>query len=67
MMTNKLTYRQWMQAVDKIVERRTGLDMGMLPDWMSRDCYESGADPQTGADDCLEVAGYDEGVLVDEL
>jgi hypothetical protein len=57
-----MTYEQWMRAVDDAVEQLTGgLDQTMLPDWMSRDAFESGMTPAEGADECLLSAGwYDE-------
>lgn len=53
-----MTYEQWMKAVDLIVERTCGLQMDMLPDWLSRDAYEDGLTPEEGAEACLEEADY---------
>ena len=53
-----MTYEQWMKKVDIILEEKCGLPQYLLPDWLSRDCYESGASPQEGAEDCLEAIGY---------
>lgn len=55
-----MTYEQWMQAVDVIVENTCGLPMDFLPDWLSRDAYDDGATPEQGAELCLEEAGYRE-------
>ena len=64
-----MTYELWMKEVDRILEKRTGLDQMMLPDWLSRDAYESGMTPQEGADECLLSAGWepDDDEIVDEL
>lgn len=64
-----MTYELWMKEVDRILEKRTGLDQMMLPDWLSRDAYESGMTPQDGADECLLSAGWepDDDEIVDEL
>ena len=65
---NKLTYRQWMTEVEAKVEKITGLGFDMLPDWMSRDCYEMGLSVRDGVDICIEQIGYREFAerLVDE-
>jgi hypothetical protein len=55
-----MTYEQWMRAVNAILEQITGgLDQDMLPDWLSRDAYESGMTPQEGAEECLYSAGWE--------
>lgn len=63
-----VTYRQWMVDVNNIVEKRTGLPLNLLPDWLSRDSYEDGLTPQEGADVCLEQTGFleYEGRVLDE-
>jgi hypothetical protein len=53
-----MTYGQWKQAVNKIVENTCGLPMDMLPDWLSRDAYDDGLSPQEGAEMCLEESGF---------
>lgn len=53
-----MTYKQWMAAVDTIVERTCGVPMDCLPDWLSRDAYEDGLSPEDGAEICLERADY---------
>jgi hypothetical protein len=53
-----MTYREWMAAVDTIVEDACGLSMESLPDWLSRDAYDEGLTPQEGADECLDNAGF---------
>ena len=54
-----MTYEEWMTAVDAIVTKTCGLDMGFLPDWLSRDAYEDGLTPAEGATMCLEEAEFD--------
>ena len=53
-----MTYEEWMAAVDVIVTKTCGLDMGFLPDWLSRDAYEDGLSPEEGAEICLEESGF---------
>lgn len=55
-----MTYKQWMAAVDTIVEDTCGVPMEWLPDWLSRDAYDDGMTPQEGAELCLETAGFQE-------
>ena len=56
----KMTYELWMKSVNRILEKKTGgLDQEMLPDWLSRDAYESDMTPEEGADECLLSAGWD--------
>jgi len=65
-----ITYEQWMRKVNRILEKKTGgLDQDMLPDWMSRDAYESGMEPEDAADECLISAGWegDDEEIIDEL
>ena len=63
-----MTYEAWMKAVDAILEQITGgLDQQMLPDWLSRDAYESGMTPAEGADECLLSAGWEPDDEIDEL
>jgi hypothetical protein len=64
-----MTYAEWINRVDQIVDKRTGgMGLDVLPDWLSRDAYESGKSPEEGADECLLNAGWDDDSLVlDEL
>lgn len=61
-----LSYNAWMKLVDKRVQQMCGLSLDELPDWLSRDAFEDGLTPNEGADLCLESAGIDADVLVDE-
>lgn len=54
----KMSYRRWMQEVDRIVEDTCGLPTSLLPDWLSRDAFDQGCTPKEGAEMCLEEAGY---------
>lgn len=53
-----MSYRRWMQEVDKIVMEICDMSMAELPDWLSRDTYNEGLTPREGAEICLEEAGY---------
>ena len=55
-----MTYKEWMKEVDFILEEKCGLPQDCLPDWLSRDCYESGASPLEGANECHEVVGFND-------
>jgi hypothetical protein len=48
-----------MREVDRIVQSITGVSVHDLPDFMSRDMYETGSAPADGAADVLKGAGYD--------
>lgn len=62
-----MNYETWMQAVDNIISKETGLVQAELPDWLSRDAYNSGLTPQEGANECLTSIGFYQEMLVDEL
>lgn len=63
-----LTYERWMEQVDEILERRTGLlSQNELPDWLSRDAYESGMSAEQGVDVCLTQTNWDYDKVIDEL
>lgn len=61
-----MTYEQWMVEVDRLLEKRCGLGQMMLPDWLSRDAFESGMTPAEGADECLLSAGWEDDEYIDE-
>jgi hypothetical protein len=67
-MKSELTYRQWMNQVETMVEKVTGLTFDLLPDWLSRDSFEDGLSIQEAADTCLEQIGFleYEEALIDE-
>jgi len=61
-----MTYEQWVAAVNVIVEDKCGVPMEWLPDWLSRDAYDSELTPEEGAQECLQSAGfYDDERLVE--
>jgi hypothetical protein len=63
-----LTYERWMEQVDEILEKRTGLlSQNELPDWLSRDAYESGMSAAQGVDLCLTQTNWDYDKVIDEL
>jgi hypothetical protein len=62
-----MTYEQWKTAVSALVEDKCGVPMEWLPDWLSRDAYDSGASPQEGAELCLENSGFYESERLVEI
>jgi hypothetical protein len=62
-----MTYTEWMAAVDAVLEKRIGLVQLDLPDWLSRDAYEAGMQPEDAADECMTSAGWDVDEVIDEL
>lgn len=62
-----LSYDVWMRQVDEVLEKRTGLSQSELPDWLSRDAYESGMSAAQGADECLTQINWDYDQVIDEL
>lgn len=62
-----MTYEEWMKQVDVILESLAGIAQDELPDWLSRDAFESGMTPEEGANECLFSAGwYSDDDVVDE-
>ena len=58
-MTTTITYEQWMQDVDQVVGAIAfGLSVHDLPDFNSRDLFESGATAQEAAEEALEGADF---------
>ena len=58
-MTTTITYEQWMQQVDQVVGNIAfGLSVHDLPDFNSRDLFESGATAQEAAEEALENADF---------
>lgn len=62
-----MMYAVWIKQVDAIVEKRTGLGLDQLPDWLSRDAWAAGMTPKQGAEACLEQTRWEDCVLIDEL
>ncbi len=58
-MTTTITYEQWMQDVDQVVGAIAfGLSVHDLPDFNSRDLFESGTTAQDAAEEALENADF---------
>lgn len=58
-MAKTLTYEQWIQHVDQVVGNIAfGLSIHDLPDFNSRDLFESGATAQDAAEEALEGADF---------
>ena len=54
-----MTFDQWMQDVDQVVGAIAfGLSVHDLPDFNSRDLFESGATAQDAAEEALENADF---------
>ncbi len=53
-----MTYEEWMKAVDEILTTKIGLSSSDLPDFPSRDLYDSEVDPMEGAESCLQHSEF---------
>jgi hypothetical protein len=53
-----MTYKDWLKAVDVVVTNWVGVSLDDLPDWLSRDAYEDGLDPEEGAEEALVQIGF---------
>lgn len=62
-----MTYDDWMSAVDVDIFQLCGATQDMLPDWLSRDAFDSGMTPRQGALQCLQEVGIDLDEVQDEL
>lgn len=50
-----MTFEEWMRQVNRIIAKKLGgMTQDDLPDWNSRDCFDSGATPEDGANECIE-------------
>ena len=56
--TDKM-YLRWMEDVDDEVQSIAGVSVHDLPDFPSRDWFESGVAPAEAAEDVLAEAGWD--------
>lgn len=54
----KVTFEQWMQAVDQIIERLSGLTYLDLPDYPYYDWYEANITPKSAATRVLKSEGF---------
>lgn len=50
----KETYEEWMKQVDRHVYSLAGVSVHDLGDFMSRDMYQDGCDPEEAAQEALE-------------
>jgi hypothetical protein len=57
-MGDDMTYEEWLKAVDVIVTNWVGVSLDDLPDWLSRDAYTEGLDPEEAAEEALLQIGY---------
>ena len=58
-MTTPLAFEAWMQQVDQVVGNIAfGLSVHDLPDFNSRDMYESGSTAQEAAEEALAGADF---------
>ena len=61
-----MTYEEWMEKVDTVVgEIAFGFSVHDLPDWMSRDAFDSGATAQDGAEEALAGADFPSNLFLD--
>lgn len=60
-----MNFEDWKKEVNSIILEKTGIDMDDLPDWMSRDSFDSGSTPEEAAAECLINANMEE-LLFDE-
>lgn len=57
-MPKKLTFEEWMKAVDIIVMSISGVGVYDLPDCTYRDWYDDECTPREAAEWALEYAGF---------
>lgn len=64
-----MRYDEWIRHVDRAVQKRVGVSLDELPDWLSRDAFDEGLTPKEAVDVCLEQTGFwdFEEELIDEL
>lgn len=55
---NEMTFSEWMDAVDVVLEARIGLCSSDLEDQCYADMYEDGYSPESAADEVLENVGF---------
>lgn len=53
-----MRYEEWLRHVDRALERRTGVCLDDMPDWLSRDAFDEGLTPNEAVDVCLEQTGF---------
>jgi hypothetical protein len=50
-----MTYEAWMRAIDSLLKKEIGLVQDDLPDWLSKDAYNSGLSPREGMSELLST------------
>lgn len=53
-----MTYEEWLYTVDRLIQHWVGVSLDELPDWLSRDAYEDGLNPEEGAEEALLQVGF---------
>lgn len=61
-----MTYDEWKQLVDVELDKIGEMRQDMLPDWLSRDAFDSGMTPREGALECLHNASVEFEQVQDE-
>ena len=51
-------YNEWLRRVDRAIEAWSGLGVDDLADWLYRDAFDAGADPEDVATEVLEDNGF---------
>lgn len=52
-MRQTMTFENWMEKVDNILELTIGLASDELPDYLYRDAHDQGRTPLQAVNDCL--------------
>lgn len=60
-----MTYREWMRKLDNIINSQVGISIYDLPDFCSRDLFDSGCSPEEGAEEALVNADFPEDLLAE--
>jgi hypothetical protein len=56
---NSAAFAEWMNALDREVERLTGMDAdSIIGDWEYAGNFEAGLDPRLAARDLVEESGF---------
>jgi len=55
-MGQRLSFEDWMHAVDRVIAARVGVDSADLPDICYADLYEDGATPASAARQAIRYA-----------
>lgn len=55
-MNKRMTFEEWLSAVNTLILRATGLDRDDLPDWRYADAYTEGVSPASAARQVVRAA-----------